>query len=64
MRVARANCRMLSFPFSMMTAVQQGDLYLSPGRGGGGLGDPLERPPERVADDVSSGHLLERLERA
>ena len=47
----------------MMTAVQQGDLYLSPGRGGGGLGDPLERPPERVADDVSSGHLLERLER-
>ncbi len=37
---------------------QQGDLYLSWLRGGGGLGDPLERDPERVAADVNQGFLL------
>lgn len=47
-------------PFSMMTAVKQGDLYLSSGRGGGGLGDPLERPAESVAEDVAQGHMLDR----
>ncbi len=51
-------------PFSMMTAVKQGDLYLSPGRGGGGLGDPLERPAARVATDIADGHMLERFERS
>ena len=31
-------------PYTMMIAVKTGDLYLSTGRGGGGLGDPLLRP--------------------
>ncbi len=37
---------------------EQGDLYLSWLRGGGGLGDPLEREPSRAADDVNQGFLL------
>ncbi len=47
-------------PFSMMVAVKDGDLYLSSGRGGGGMGDPLMRPAERVRQDLEEGHLTER----
>lgn len=36
------------------------DLYVNMVRGGPGYGDPLERPPESVAEDVEEGHLLER----
>jgi N-methylhydantoinase B/acetone carboxylase alpha subunit len=36
------------------------DLYLSQICGGHGLGDILERRPGLVADDINSGHLLER----
>ncbi|NQU08582.1 MAG: hydantoinase B/oxoprolinase family protein [Candidatus Abyssubacteria bacterium] len=39
---------------------KQGDLYLSWLRGGGGLGDPLEREPKLVAEDVNQGFLLPR----
>ena len=42
-----------SDPFTMMMPFEHGDLYLSSGRGGGGLGDPLLRSEERVADDVA-----------
>ena len=35
-------------PYTLMHAMKTGDLYLSTGRGGGGLGDPLLRPDERV----------------
>jgi N-methylhydantoinase B/oxoprolinase/acetone carboxylase alpha subunit/acetone carboxylase gamma subunit len=39
---------------------QEGDLYLSVMKGAPGLGDPLLRPPGRVADDMAEGHLLPR----
>ena len=46
--------RTMTYPASFL----QGDLYLSWLRGGAGLGDPLERDPRRVADDVNQGFLL------
>jgi acetone carboxylase alpha subunit len=36
------------------------DLYLNYMRGGPGFGDPLDREPQKVADDVNGGYLLER----
>lgn len=44
-------------PYTMMIAVKTGDLYLSSGRGGGGLGDPLLRSTDRVEEDIAGGHL-------
>ena len=38
----------------------QGDLYLCMFRGGGGLGDPLERPYQEVMDDLEGDYLLPR----
>jgi N-methylhydantoinase B/acetone carboxylase alpha subunit len=49
---------------TMPEAMKQGDLYLSPMRGGSGIGDPLERSPESVAADVSGGYLIPRLARS
>lgn len=46
-------------PYTLMQAVKTGDIYLSSGRGGGGLGDPLLRTEESIADDVSGGHMTE-----
>jgi N-methylhydantoinase B/acetone carboxylase alpha subunit len=46
----------LTYPYSF----KQGDLYLSWMRGGGGLGDTLERHPQKVVDDVNHGFLLPR----
>mgnify|MGYP001167349726 CR=1 FL=1 len=40
--------------------LREHDLYLSPVIGGNGLGDPLERDPSAVAEDLNGGHLLER----
>lgn len=37
----------------------RGDIFINLSSGGGGLGDPLERDPEDVADDVSGGHISE-----
>ena len=51
-------------PYTMMIAVKTGDLYLSTGRGGGGLGDPLLRPEERIEEDIAGGHLQRALGRA
>ncbi|MDO5604362.1 MAG: hydantoinase B/oxoprolinase family protein, partial [Paracoccus sp. (in: a-proteobacteria)] len=36
------------------------DLYLNYMRGGPGFGDPLDREPQSVADDVNGGYLVER----
>jgi acetone carboxylase alpha subunit len=36
------------------------DLYLNYLRGGSGLGDPLERPPEEVLSDIHDGYVLPR----
>jgi N-methylhydantoinase B/acetone carboxylase alpha subunit len=43
--------------FTLMQAMKQGDLYLSSGRGGGGLGDPLLRPDSAIDEDVAGGHI-------
>ncbi len=37
------------------------DLYLNYMRGGPGFGDPLDREPQAVADDINGGYVLERL---
>jgi N-methylhydantoinase B/oxoprolinase/acetone carboxylase alpha subunit/acetone carboxylase gamma subunit len=44
-------------PYTLMQAMKQGDIYLSSGRGGGGLGDPLLRHEEAVEADVANGHM-------
>src|SRR5207253_1119237 len=49
--------RTLSMPEPMRT----GDLYLSPMRGGAGVGDPLERDPGAVASDLDGGFITPRL---
>jgi acetone carboxylase alpha subunit len=38
----------------------QGDLYVCVYHGGDGLGDPLDRRPEHVAEDLEGDYLLER----
>lgn len=40
--------------------MQQGDLYVCVYHGGDGLGDPLDRKPEHVADDLNDDFLLPR----
>jgi N-methylhydantoinase B len=37
--------------------LEQGDVVLIRSAGGGGYGDPLERPPERVAADLGDGYI-------
>jgi acetone carboxylase gamma subunit len=44
-------------PYTMMIAVKTGDLYLSSGRGGGGLGDPLLRGETQIEEDIAGGHI-------
>lgn len=38
-------------------SVEDGDAFWRPSAGGGGLGDPLERDPELVAEDVVDGYV-------
>ena len=40
--------------------MQQGDLYVCVYHGGDGLGDPLDRNPEHVEEDLNDGFLLPR----
>jgi acetone carboxylase alpha subunit len=42
------------------TIFENYDLYLNYLRGGPGFGDPLERDPKKVEDDLNGGHLLPR----
>jgi N-methylhydantoinase B/oxoprolinase/acetone carboxylase alpha subunit/acetone carboxylase gamma subunit len=44
-------------PYTLMQAVKHGDIYLSSGRGGGGLGDPLLRSDAAIEEDVAGGHI-------
>lgn len=37
--------------------LQQGDTVQRPSAGGGGLGDPLKRHPQRVLEDVTDGYV-------
>lgn len=46
---------------TMPEQMRQGDVYLSPMRGGSGVGDSLERDPQAVLADVEGGFLVERL---
>ncbi len=46
---------------TMPDRMGDGDLYLSPMRGGSGIGDPLERDPAAVVEDLRAGYLIERL---
>ena len=46
--------------FTTETPIDSGDLYQTVMRGGSGLGDPLLRLPEAVAEDVRDDHLLLR----
>ena len=46
--------------FTTLEPFEEGDLYLSVMKGAPGLGDPLLRPPDAVAEDVREGHLLPR----
>ena len=46
--------------FTTETPIGSGDLYQTLMRGGSGLGDPLLRRPEEVAEDVRDDHLLPR----
>jgi hypothetical protein len=46
--------------YTMLQAFEAGDLYLSVGKGTGGLGDPLLRPVSDVEADLEGGHLLPR----
>jgi N-methylhydantoinase B/acetone carboxylase alpha subunit len=46
--------------YTMLQAFDNGDLYLSVGKGTGGLGDPLLRPAEQVQADIDGRHLLPR----
>jgi N-methylhydantoinase B len=37
--------------------VKEGDSFIRPSAGGGGFGDPLERDPAEVVDDVADGYV-------
>ncbi len=40
--------------------VREGDAFIRPSAGGGGLGDPLERDPQAVLADVEDGYVTVR----
>ena len=46
--------------YTLVQPIEVGDLYLSVLKGGAGLGDPLDRPVEKVRADVDEGYALER----
>ena len=48
--------RTLNYPYRM----NHGDIYYSWYRGGGGLGDPLEREVDLIADDINGNYILPR----
>jgi N-methylhydantoinase B/oxoprolinase/acetone carboxylase alpha subunit len=50
------DCRTLNYPYRM----NHGDIYYSIYRGGGGLGDPLERDPALIEDDLNGDFVLPR----
>jgi N-methylhydantoinase B len=43
------------YPAYQSTAMRRGDVYRTASQGGGGYGDPLDRDPARVAQDVENG---------
>jgi N-methylhydantoinase B len=51
--------RFLGATFSNV-GVGEGDMFTRPSAGGGGFGDPLERDPEAVLEDVADGYVTVR----
>jgi N-methylhydantoinase B len=43
------------YPGYKATSMRRSDVYRTVSQGGGGYGDPLDRDPHRVADDVTNG---------
>jgi N-methylhydantoinase B len=39
------------------TTIQAGDVFVHRTAGGGGWGDPAERDPERIAEDIADGKV-------
>jgi N-methylhydantoinase B len=50
------NERFLGAVFSNVP-IKEGDMFTRPSAGGGGYGDPLERDPERVCEDIADGYV-------
>jgi N-methylhydantoinase B len=48
--------RFLGAVFSNVS-LESGDAFTRPSAGGGGFGDPLERDPQAVCDDVADGYV-------
>jgi N-methylhydantoinase B len=44
-------------PSMFATTIQTGDVYVHRTAGGGGWGDPCERDPQRIGDDVADGKV-------
>lgn len=42
---------------SLLEEYDERDLYLSVNRGGAGLGDPIERDPESIEEDLNEEHV-------
>jgi N-methylhydantoinase B len=57
--VRRANGQVEEFPNGKLSAfkLNAGDAYILESGGGGGYGDPLERPAEQVQRDVREGYV-------
>lgn len=63
MNPGKENEQFLGTVFSNVK-VKEGDSFTRPSAGGGGLGDPLERSPEAVLEDVIDGYVsIERAEK-
>jgi len=56
MNKGKENERYLGAVFSNVP-IQQGDTFTRPSAGGGGYGDPLERPADEVLEDVIDGYV-------
>jgi N-methylhydantoinase B len=52
----REDERFLGAVFSNVPIVA-GDMFTRPSAGGGGYGDPLERDPDRVCEDIADGYV-------
>lgn len=59
----RADGSTVELPPMFSTTIQAGDVYVHRIAGGGGHGDPLERDPEAVAEDVAQEKVTPRAAR-
>ncbi|HSE89678.1 MAG TPA: hydantoinase B/oxoprolinase family protein [Candidatus Binatia bacterium] len=57
MRVTSAEGKTTELGVNRFYEISQGDVFELISQGGGGFGDPFERPPEQVRDDVVNGFV-------